>query len=232
MISLSAQTTRPWFPMIFSRKGPILQWISSGSLNKHPLFEHFSGEMFPRNRSRSKRERQECSTWKKDLFMSKINIFTSPGNQAQNPFCSWSINIYHDSHKYRSIFNFYNAPNTQLQLEIIHKRLYKAMLCKKIIWQSFYYYVRFFLQNVHFVGMSFSFWDGGKTPLKASSFSKFSDPRPRLRTFSARLNDSGFASPPPPPRRKILDTALSSLWIISSWSWVLGAMEKLKIDLR
>jgi hypothetical protein len=49
-----------------------------------------------------------------------------------------------------------------------------------------------FTQNVHFVGMSFSFWDGGKMPLRASSFSKFSgggtpDP-PRLRTFGARLS--------------------------------------------
>jgi hypothetical protein len=41
-----------------------------------------------------------------------------------------------------------------------------------------------FTQNVHFVGMSVSFRDGGKTPLRASRFSKFSG------TFGSRLDDS------------------------------------------
>jgi hypothetical protein len=49
--------------------------------------------------------------------------------------------------------------------------------------------VRFFQQNLPKMCI-FSLWDGGKMPLRATSFQNFPGEAPRLRTFDARLNDS------------------------------------------
>jgi hypothetical protein len=58
-----------------------------------------------------------------------------------------------------------------------------------------------FTQNVHFVGTTFSFWDGRKTPLRVSSFSKFSVGGPETPSLGKELALMTRASPLVPQQK-------------------------------